>query len=333
MKKNLFSLICTSVLVSGMQAATLNLSDGWNLISIPSSTTIAKSSLTFSDMGTFNGTAPIPSFLITDLVDGKGYWLQSSGSATITYTEKSTIKIPFLGTGWNLIGLPEYANISSFQTAMTSLGYSYSDIGTFNGTAPIPSFLITSIDKNKGYWVNVSAIDYSIFIVNALTADTNLTSISSQNDLNSKSIITAQNVSNELKFYLTTINSDTSYKKVVLTNFKSSELNSDINSSTLNATDLAQTTGWCGSFVVDSSNSLTITSVDDESNSLTDSTTSYATTYGGADGNLTINGSYSKVVWSGTAISLAGVNNCQISGFPTGVIDPISEFSPPSIPN
>jgi len=157
--KVISTLIGLSISLTSINAEQINLVDGWNLISIPSNSSIDKSSIVFNDIGTFNGTAPIPSFLIENIKPGKGYWIKSSGESKINYTEASNISIPTdLSIGWNLIGLPSYSSINELNNALNASGYTYSDLGTFNGTAPIPSFLINSIDKNKGYWINITSI-------------------------------------------------------------------------------------------------------------------------------------------------------------------------------
>jgi len=118
-----------------------------------------------------------------------------------------------------------------------------------------------------------------------------------------------------LKFYLTTFDtSGTGYKKISLDNFTASQLNSEINASTLSNTDLAKSSGTCGTFVYDGT-SLTNVSLSDDIHHITKETQSYPASYG-TDGNLTINGAYEKVVWSGNAIPLTHVNECTITGMP-----------------
>lgn len=178
-------------------------------------------------------------------------------------------------------------------------------------------------------------VSFQSVTMDDLTAVDNLSTIATRETLDNKSIISAQDDSGIVKFYLTTFNNDTSYKKVQLSSFSNTTLSGT--DSEVNATVTSQvssiTSGWCGTALVNSVDNLTMSAVDDESNILTDTTTTYDATYDGTDGNLTINSIDSTVVWFGDSIDLSGVNNCEIDGMPTGVIDPISEFLPPSIPN
>jgi hypothetical protein len=185
-----------------------------------------------------------------------GYWVKVSQSCTYTVNEGSE-KETLVDRGWNLVGFSREYSITDLVTYFSNIGATLTTVQTFtnNGTGTLSTAVNpTTINKNQGYWVYISSINYDKFIQNALTADSNL-------DLSTQpynvSFITAQNVNNSLKFYLYSVDNDTGYKKIELSNFKASDLNSEINATTLNSNDLAKTDGWCGYLAV-GSNDITI---------------------------------------------------------------------------
>lgn len=330
---------------SQLIAQNIECKQNWNLVGVVQQPSTSKSSWSFGSDVTlnteivemFDGTNTYTGSIFDTLKKfeaGQGYWINCSSAATISLPNGVSGSDKLIeSTGWHLRGyVNNYSTMSGFLSYMSNKGYTVTEM--FDGTNTYTGGIfdtLTSITSGSGYWTYVSAIDYDKFIPNALTADTSLVSITAQSDIDNKSMITAQNVSGALKFYLTTVDGNTSYKKIELSNFTVSQLSSDINSSTLNSADLAQTSGWCGAMVVNGSGSLTVTAVDSPSYMLTDTSTSYTATYA-TDGNLTIDGNYSKVVWSGTAIDLSGVTSCQISGMPSGITPPSGSYTPPSTP-
>jgi hypothetical protein len=151
-------VVSSIVSVSVAMSATLTLNNGWNLVAIPSSSTFDKSTISYESISTFDGTSPISSRFITNIENGKGYWIKSNGSSSIEYTENTSISIPTMKVGWNLVGLPAYTNITELDNAMAKSGYKYSSISTFDGTSPISSRFITNINEKKGYWIYISEI-------------------------------------------------------------------------------------------------------------------------------------------------------------------------------
>lgn len=180
----------------------------------------------------------------------------------------------------------------------------------------------------------VDAYNAAQISMSDLTNDADLSSIPDRESLDNKSIITAQDNTGAVQFYLTTFNNDTSYKKVQLSAFSAETLDgTDQEVTTAVASQVsALSSGWCGTALVDSTDTMSMTAVDSAIHILNDTTNVFDVTYSGGDGNLTVDSISSTVVWYGDSIALDTVTSCQISGLPTGVTEPSSLSVPPQVP-
>lgn len=154
---------------SGPYSCSISLSTGWNLISfpiIPTNTAIATVLLGISGVGTSTlvryydaGTwkSYIPSKeggTLTNMGDGKGYWINMTNNATLTVSGTSAPVAPNppstydVISGWNLIGyksLTAYKNASAYLSTIPA-GYIVFDQNNTNKTS-------SYLQHGKGYWL------------------------------------------------------------------------------------------------------------------------------------------------------------------------------------
>lgn len=330
MRKNLF--ILAAIPIAALSQSFTISANHWNLIGITQGTSHSLVDTINADMskvdkivtkidGNWKVYDPNNIYLqqISNLDIGYGYWIKANADFSFSISGDSSSEENVFIENWNLVSFPNNLTTSQYISDIEiNKGITISKIvtkidGNWQVFDPSNIYLqqITTTDSNVGYWVNVSSIDYGLFIPNALPNESiDLPSIDQQTDLDNHSIITAKNVSDELKFYLTSVDSSHYYKKVELSNFSASMLNSsdsDINS-TVSSQVSGYTTGTCGTIVLGSTDNMTVSVVNNEGNV---STTADAI-YNGTDGNFTIGSEYEKVVWYGDAISLPAFTTCQV---------------------
>ncbi len=134
------------------QQVAINVSDGWNILSVPVSTSDMTAATLFptavSPFYSFNGIY-IP---VSVLENGKGYWAKFIGTQNINLTgSMPSVNTITINQGWNLIGPFEYdVNIENITTVppniIISSFYSFEEI-----------YITSSIlEPGKGYWVKAS---------------------------------------------------------------------------------------------------------------------------------------------------------------------------------
>jgi hypothetical protein len=167
--------------------ANISLAAGWNLISIPNQPTDTSVTSVLASIGgqytsvwTYNTAADTwykyytPAtgldFLndLTEIIPGKGYWVEITGNPTLTVTAppapSSTVP---LKPGWNLVGLKKDAGVP-ITTAMVSVSGNYTSIWRYDTStdtwykyytpATGLDFLndMSDLEIEKGYWIEVS---------------------------------------------------------------------------------------------------------------------------------------------------------------------------------
>lgn len=141
---------------STQSTATITLSRGWNLFSVPLANATTVNNTCSSDLA-----SPIWQFTngqyskASSIRGGYGYWAQSTGTCTISFTGSplTISKMPSLSAGWNLIGA---LNSSTSSTNMLGgcdvrsgpFGYSTSSNSYYNASQIAPY---------AGYFVNVTS--------------------------------------------------------------------------------------------------------------------------------------------------------------------------------
>lgn len=141
-------------LIRSMQTCTdINLSLGWNLISVPIQTNSMYTQNIFPDFvsqtyGFSNGLRAEDNLTL-----GKGYWLKYSANKTISLCGQSSgvITVP-VNEGWNLIGGYNWnVNISNVTSSPSSI-LTTPFYGYDNGYS-----VASQLEIGKGYWVKSSA--------------------------------------------------------------------------------------------------------------------------------------------------------------------------------
>lgn len=132
---------------------TVNLSDGWNILSVPVSapdmTAITLFPTAISPFYSFNSTYN----QVSSLENGKGYWAKFDGNQDITITGTSVNNNEIsVNQGWNLIGpfafdLP-VSSITTFPPDII--------ISTFYGYDGVGYTMANTLQPGKGYWVKTS---------------------------------------------------------------------------------------------------------------------------------------------------------------------------------
>ena len=137
--------------------ATVVLSRGWDLFSVPlTNTTVigntCPSGSLLSPIWQFtNGTYS----MATKIHGGLGYWVQASTPCTLTFSGQplTTGKLPYLSPGWNLIGALNYS--TSFTSILGSCNVVNGPLGFDIGTNQY--YNASQIATNSGYFVDVSS--------------------------------------------------------------------------------------------------------------------------------------------------------------------------------
>jgi hypothetical protein len=316
MKKNILLMI----IASSLSAYNINLSSGWNFISFSNLNgdsisktelvTILSSSLTiqgFSNSGGTLSTYINPKKLYPNL----GYWVYSSSGGSGNIPE-GVAKETLFDKGWNLIGLSNQEDKTSFKNRFALGGVTVGTIQTFVNNTGVLSTQVnpSTLNANQAYWMYVSAIDYDEYIDSIVPNDTTLVDVS-DSSVRGKSIVTARKNgdTDSLEFRLTSFdNATNTYKKVTLNSgFAVSSLNGDVNAT---ASSNIPSTGECGNWATISSTTFNLNKTEDNTTFTTNSAVY------GSEGNLTIGGTYEKVVWYGSYIPIESIE-CSISVLPT----------------
>jgi hypothetical protein len=188
-RQSILGAVISKVYVKGIEtnkSCTLNLSSGWNLISIaciPQDTSlasvlnpIASDYISIHEYDTGASTdnwksynPSMPAWVVQDLSsisEKKGYWIRIESGCLLNVN--GSVLIPNtvdMAQGWNLIGYPAN-NSNSPQNAFSTIDGSYSIVWTYNTTqdqylyyTPSLAGTLTEIQPVKGYWINMTAGD------------------------------------------------------------------------------------------------------------------------------------------------------------------------------
>jgi len=168
-------------------SCTVNLFAGWNLVGIPckpndQSIGSALNSISgnYTSIHTYNASEDMdhwksynpnmPGWVIQDLSvisEKSGYWIKIDDDSVLnvngTITSPNSIE---LVQGWNLIGYPS-STTKIPSDAFSTISGSYSIVWTYNTSQDAylyysPTFgtnTLTSIDTNRGYWINMTGGD------------------------------------------------------------------------------------------------------------------------------------------------------------------------------
>lgn len=302
-----------------INAATISLNQGWNLIGIDGDVNASDfsnfSSITQATSGGVTAGDGL-TYIKGTYSDGKtllgqGYWvLVGSGSETITYTTK-TVDFVYFKSGWNLVNLPDgfaassfsqYSNITQATSGGVSAGAGLTYIkGSYSDGQAI---------AGQGYWVLSNG---SVLMGSKSNLSTILPSMTTEN-LNNKSLILVdENAS--AKIY--SFDSNQTYRMASLSSLNLNYLNgsdSEINASVVSALPSSVTCGY--NWNVSATNTVNITEVSGGTKSAT---------YTPSDGNFTIGSTYNKVVWFSNKVDLSS-KTC--SGTTSTGVD-----LPPSVPS
>ncbi len=166
MKMRLYlQILLAFVFVSSLNAESLTLKQGWNLIGIASkiSASDLQSNPSIEKVVTGGRTSTTfiydkaASFSLGTMSLGQGYWVYVNADTTLEYTKELTLpSIISLKSGWNLVHLFEeldsstmsnYADINKVVTGGVS-----SDTFIYDRSA---SFALGTMKLGQGYWINV----------------------------------------------------------------------------------------------------------------------------------------------------------------------------------
>ena len=321
-----------SVLFLGMlNASTVNLSQGWNLVgldgdfnasSLSSSSGISQA--TSGGVTAGNGLTYIRSaYASGESLRGQGYWVYvDTSSATLTYTSAS-IDFVFMKSGWNLVNLPTDFNATSFANYSAVTQATSGGVTAGSGLTYIKdAYTSGSAIDGQGYWVYTTG---NVLIGSDSNLSTQLPSVGATT-LTEKSFVM---VDSSVNIKLITFENNT-YKLVDISSFNINELNNDLNSITL-STKLGTlpSVGECGNWNFNTTNSINMTPIDDANVTQT----TVAGVYTSSDGNFTIGTDSYNIVWYGDDINISSSITCQINGIPAGATDPTGDNTPPTVPN
>lgn len=327
MKK--ISLSCI-LFVGLLNGATVNLSQGWNLVgldgdfsasSLSSSSGISQATsggVTAGDGLTYIRAA----YSSGSSMLGQGYWVYvDSANDTLTYTP-SSIDFVYMKSGWNLVNLPsgfnatEFANYSAISQATSGGVTAGAGLTYIKDTYSSGS----SID-GQGYWVYSTG---NVLIGNNSNLSINLPSIGSSTLVNKTFIM----LDNNTNIILVTFE-DNKYRMVDINSFNINELNVELNSTILSVElGTLPTIGECGNWNFNTTDNINMTPIDDANNTLTTVNGIYTS----SDGNFTIDSESYKIVWYGDKVNIPSDISCQIDSLPTGPQHPTGLDSPPSLP-
>jgi hypothetical protein len=158
------------------QSYTLQLQNGWNLVSVPLSPSDPSPSVVMREISNslqaiygFDGTrylSYIPGAESNDLVKldvGRGYWILVEGSASLRITGKklSAITVP-ISEGWNLVGFnilyeAPVTQVVAGIIAKDLILYQFdSESGSYKTYNPSEESDLTTIKPGLGYWLYAS---------------------------------------------------------------------------------------------------------------------------------------------------------------------------------
>lgn len=159
---------------SSQPPGQLQLAAGWNLISLPTPQLDPSLSSVLTDVVavtkvflfennvwmTAYRSSPGWSGNLTQMVDGKAYWLYSSGAVTLTLKPKPpSIPSYLLAQGWNMIGSSSTAPVDAYLSPLQgnwSAIYRY-DASSGWETAKPGALGFSQIEPGRGYWLQLQS--------------------------------------------------------------------------------------------------------------------------------------------------------------------------------
>ncbi|MGE5363721.1 MAG: M6 family metalloprotease domain-containing protein [Bacteroidota bacterium] len=150
------------IVYNNLVPASVTVAAGWNMVSIPVGISEQTEKYLIRDL-----TAPVYTYSdgyqqVTDLEEGRGYWLKSAASRVFPLTGSNIgVQTIPVKTGWNMIGL--YNSESSVENiSSTPDGIIVSQYYEYGSDYNISSVL----QPGKGYWVKVNADGYLVVPAN-----------------------------------------------------------------------------------------------------------------------------------------------------------------------
>jgi len=311
-KKISYTFLLFASLANG---ASIDLSQGWNLIGLDGAFTASSlsansgiSQATSGGVTAGNGLTYIRSAYSDGVsMPGQGYWINvDSSNESLTYTAAS-IDFVFMKSGWNLVNLPTGFNASQFGdypsvTQATSGGVTAGSGLTYIKNAYSDGMAI----NGQGYWVYATS---NVLLGTSSTVSTKFPSISSTATLSGKSLIV---IDSDVKPSLITFENDFQYKIVSIDNFNINKLNSDLNNTLLTSEIGAlPSTGECGTWAYSTTNNVKMTAVDDNNDTLPTVNASYTV----SDGNFTVSTKPYTILWYGDAIKIDTGFTCASNSY------------------
>jgi len=180
MKNNILKIGLISSLLSGISLnadQTINLNNGWNLIGVTnldanlSVTSNIDSSIKLivtNINGAWKKFDPTKSYLqqFNSFEGGRGYWIKSDGTSSISFIGTNKDTKPSLSEGWNLVSFGSNENtltlLDNYDNSGYKIGLMVTNInGAWKKFDPAKSYLqqFSNLDPQQGYWVKVTSID------------------------------------------------------------------------------------------------------------------------------------------------------------------------------
>ncbi len=161
--------------MSNYQSATINVTDGWNLVSTPLEAQNMAADVIMHDAETpifgFDG-----AYSTVDMLhNGKGYWVKYSGTHQMEISGLPPSNNVEVAAGWNLIGpYNETVQISSITTVPA--GIIESDFFKYENSYQVYNYLTPGC----GYWVKASQAGELVFGTDSKSAKSNITEYADQ---------------------------------------------------------------------------------------------------------------------------------------------------------
>jgi len=156
----------------------LTLFEGWNLIGLPLTPEDPSTEVVLADIldkvtsvwafdgetKTWSSYSPGAPSDLTEIVEGRGYWITMTEDATLTVRgEYAHTRELALFEGWNLIGLPLIPEDPSIEVVLADILDKIIAVWAFDGEtktwssySPGAPSDLTEIVEGRGYWINVN---------------------------------------------------------------------------------------------------------------------------------------------------------------------------------
>ncbi|EJF06156.1 hypothetical protein ThvES_00017770 [Thiovulum sp. ES] len=184
--KNIFlSLSVATAIFSNLQAQTIELKKGQNLISFNEEYSKG-GNIPLSELGSnieaissfgyvanpFTGESTLQPLSVTELEPGQAYWVKSSTEDNVTVDTNGETVEKELQAGWNFVGFSVEDSLLNISTEKEKDGYKLDSVASFgwvsnpfSGTTALQPESVSSFEQGKGYWVKVQKVQDKIVTV------------------------------------------------------------------------------------------------------------------------------------------------------------------------